>query len=96
MRPSSVAFMFLWIDSASGWLHVDRLARRLGLLRQRDAEAVRDPLRELLVDVAQIADHARRHLIEQPDLRQLEHERRGDMRLLVVASASGQNSRAWL
>ena len=42
------------------------------------------PLREILVDVAQIGDHAWRHLIEDANLRQFEDEGGGDMRLLVL------------
>ena len=51
--------------------------------RQIDAEPRRDARGQILIDIAEIGDHARRDLL-QLDFRKFKHERGGDVRALAI------------
>ena len=88
--------MFAEIDSAGDGVEVDRLARRRRSASGKShAETIGDALaRAPRSTLRRLRDHARRTCFER-DLGQLEHERRGEVRLLGVV-CERKNSRAWL
>ena len=65
-----------------GSVEIERLAERGGSRRELGGEAVRDPRGKILVNVAQLGQGAGADVLKA-HFGQLEHQRRGDVRLLV-------------